>query len=93
MVTLYQHNFSGNSKEFDVGHHDISTLGDLQNDSVSSLKVEEGYKVTLFQHAGFTGIQAEFGSGDHDMEALTTSGIPIDSISSLIVEKKDGMYL
>ncbi len=51
------------------------------------MKVEQGYKVTLFQHGGFNGIQAEFGSGDHDMNALTSSGISNDSVSSLIVAK------
>jgi hypothetical protein len=93
-VTLYQHgDFSGNSQEFDVGHHDIGALGDLQNDSVSSFKVTGGYRVTLFQHGGFTGIQEKFGAGDYDIDALTNSGIPNDSISSLIVEKDDGMYI
>ena len=57
------------------------------------MKVEEGYRVTLFQHGGFTGLQAKFGPGDHDIEALTSSGIPNDCISSLIVEKDEGMYL
>ena len=88
MATLYQHgDFSGNSQEFSAGRHDIDALGEIRNDSVSALKVEQCYKVTLFQHGGFNGIQAEFGPGDHDMDALISSGIPNDSVSSLIVEK------
>jgi hypothetical protein len=57
------------------------------------LKVEEGYRVTLFQYGGFNGIQATFAPGDHDIDALTSSGIPNDCVSSLIVEKDEGMYL
>ena len=92
MATLYQHgDFSGNSQEFGVGRHDIDALGDIENDSVSALKVKETYKVTLFQHGGFTGIQAEFGAGDHDCDAFVSSGIPNDSVSSLVVERT-GMF-
>jgi hypothetical protein len=94
MATLYQHgDFSGSSQEFGVGRHDIGALGDIENDSVSALKVEQGYKVTLFQHGGFNGIQAEFGGGDHDYDAFVSSGIPNDSVSSLVVERTGMFYL
>ena len=70
---------------FDVGHHDVGALVDVRYDSVSALKVENGYRVTLFQYGGFNGIQAEFGPGNHDINALTSSGIPNDHVSSIIV--------
>jgi hypothetical protein len=98
MVTLYQHNFfKGSSQEFCFGRHDVRALGDVGNDTVSSLKVADGCSVTLFQNPRFKGRSATFQAGDHDCADLVGSGIRNDSVSSLIVEKTCscliGMYL
>jgi len=55
MVTIYQDaSYSWVSKSLSVGNYDINQLG-ISNDSLSSLKVPSGMKVTLYEHAGFQG--------------------------------------
>ena len=57
-VKVFQHcSFGGYSASLPVGNYDLPKLRSLgvQNDDLSSLQVPKGYRVTLFQHAGFTG--------------------------------------
>ena len=49
-ATIYEHaNFQGISKEVPVGSYGVSELG-FPNDVLSSLKVPQGLKVTLYEH-------------------------------------------
>jgi hypothetical protein len=49
VVSIYEDaNFQGNSAELDVGQYDWGQLG-IRNDSLSSLRVQGGYTVTLYQ--------------------------------------------
>ena len=92
-VTLYEHaGFNGKSQTFAVGSHDMDVLTIIGNDSVSSLKVHNGHKVSLFEHAGFEGKKVVFGPGEHDFGALTGSGFENDTLSSLVVETTRGMF-
>jgi hypothetical protein len=92
-VTVYQHSgFGGLGQPFGVGKHDMDELErTVGNDQVSSLRVKKGYKVWLFEDAGFCGTQAVFYEGYHDMYAMTESGFKNDSLSSLIVETDEGI--
>lgn len=53
-VTLYQGDFEGLSKKLKPGRYDIDALG-IGNDELSSVKVPRGYRVTLYEHDGWTG--------------------------------------
>jgi hypothetical protein len=49
-ATIYEHaNFQGISKEVPIGSYGVSELG-FPNDVLSSLKVPQGLKVTLYEH-------------------------------------------
>ncbi len=54
LPTIYQSDFSGSSKSFDVGAYGIDQLG-IGNDELSSIKVPYGFRVTLYENAGFEG--------------------------------------
>lgn len=54
LPTIYQSDFSGPAKSFDVGAYGIDQLG-IGNDELSSIKVPYGFRVTLYEHAGFEG--------------------------------------
>jgi len=57
-VKVFQHcDFGGYSATLPVGSYDLPQLNALgvKNDDLSSVQVPKGYRVTLFQHAGFTG--------------------------------------
>ena len=54
-VTLFQHaNYGGASQSLGLGRFDVARLA-VGNDQVSSVLVPPGFKVTLFEKAGFTG--------------------------------------
>jgi hypothetical protein len=56
---IYEHgNFQGRSQELIPGSYNMASLG-IPNDSLSSLKVETGLKVTLYEHE-FTGRSKTF---------------------------------
>lgn len=96
-VTMYQHiNFDGASKSFSPGTR-ISQLenwnpspfwrgiigcGDICNDNISSIKVPQGLKVTVWEHKDFTGRSMVFTS---DISNLVPSGWN-DIITSFVVE-------
>lgn len=54
-VVIYRHvNFEGASQALNIGNYDMIDLA-IGNDTVSSLRVPPGLKVTLYQNAGFRG--------------------------------------
>ena len=53
-VTIYRENFSGTSKTFLPGRYDAFTLRD-EEDKLSSVRVPQGMKITLFENDNFTG--------------------------------------
>lgn len=54
LPTIYQSDFSGTSKSFDVGAYGSDQLG-IGNDELSSIKVPYGFRVTLYESEGFEG--------------------------------------
>lgn len=55
-ATIYTDaDYGGLSMQLGVGRYDEADLGLLRNNTVSSIKVPTGYKVTLFEGATFTG--------------------------------------
>jgi hypothetical protein len=58
VATVYQDcNYGGTGVGLPVGDYDISAMTSrgIGNDWISSVRVTAGYKVTLYEHAGFTG--------------------------------------
>ncbi|HRI06404.1 MAG TPA: RICIN domain-containing protein, partial [Nannocystaceae bacterium] len=63
-ATIYEHaNFQGASARLGPGAYDINALGGVGNDRASSVRVPAGLRVTLFEHAGFSGRRKVF-TGD-----------------------------
>ena len=59
-VVIYEHaNYEGISYELSEGRYDLDSLG-IGNDSLSSLRVPPGMKVSLYEHGGFTGRSKTF---------------------------------
>lgn len=79
-VVFKDANFSGASHELLVGNYDHYQLG-VGNDTVSSLRVAPGYRVTLYEHGGFSGATRVF-TGDSSY-----IGDFNDKVSSVRVEK------
>ncbi|MFF3976975.1 hypothetical protein [Streptomyces sp. NPDC001828] len=76
--------FKGASATLDEGSYDVNHLqaGAVGNDAISSLKVADGYEVTVYKDAGLKGDSKTFTA---DAAAL---GEFSDTISSLKVTKK-----
>jgi hypothetical protein len=55
MVTIYQDNFAGVSKNLPVGYYEFADFGLIANDQISSIKIPKGLKVTLYANSGFSG--------------------------------------
>jgi hypothetical protein len=73
-------NYRGKSQTLREGRYRLDDLR-IGNDSLSSLKVEKGYQVILFQHDNFRGSQKVV-TGD-----LSWLGAFDDKTSSIIVKK------
>ncbi|MFE5535473.1 hypothetical protein [Streptomyces sp. NPDC056492] len=80
-VVFTQAEFKGESQSLAPGRYDIGDLI-LPNDSISSVIVAKGLKVTLFEHGGFTGTSAVINSNAGAFGADLRS-----KVSSVIVEK------
>lgn len=52
-------NYGGTGTEIGLGNYDMNDIG-LPNDCISSLKVPQGLRVTLFRDAGFRGTKKQF---------------------------------
>lgn len=74
-------NFQGDHQVLEAGRYDVTDLT-IPNDSVSSIHIPEGWRVTLFVDAGFSGEQLVI---DASTEAL--SGDVDGTTSSIIVEE------
>jgi len=82
LPVVYQHDdYGGKSQVLDVGHYDLPALT-IGNDTVSSVRVPPGWRVTLHQHAGFSGTTRVLTA---DTPALPTFN---DTASSVVVERR-----
>ena len=88
VATFYENsNYGGWSVSLPEGtydYRDIIAKG-IKNDAISSLKVNSGYKVTLYNNAGFNGTSKAF-TGD----ASYVGDEMNDKTSSIKIEKWDG---
>jgi hypothetical protein len=82
-VTLYSDSsFCGISQNFSIGNHNVDEFvvtGGVGNDTVDSIRIAPGYKVTLYSDAGYSG----------STEVLTTNRRDIslaNSVSSIKIE-------
>ncbi len=81
VATIYQHSdYQGQSKTLKPGHYNMADLG-IGNDQLSSLKVPPGLKVTLFQHANFSGETRSYNANVAFTQDFN------DNTSSIIVEQ------
>jgi len=79
-ATIYQHgSYGGQAQNLQVGNYDLQNL-QIGNDSLSSLQVSPGFKVTLYEHSGYTGSSRTF------TESTTWVGDFNDKTSSIKVE-------
>ncbi len=85
MVTLYQDDFSGPSKQLPAGKYDYHFFG-IDNKSLSSIGIPRGMRVTLYEFGGFEGRTLELRSNasasfltDNNFNN-TTSSIRIEEI-------------
>ena len=88
VATFYENsNYSGWSVSLPEGTYDYSDIiaKGIKNDAISSLKVSSGYKVTLYDNAGFKGTSKEF-IGDASYVGNEIN----DKTSSIKIEKWDG---
>ncbi|MEZ4451215.1 MAG: Cys-every-fifth RiPP peptide CefA [Nannocystaceae bacterium] len=86
-ATVYEHsNFQGRSLRLGVGSYDIQSLSAVGNDTVSSVRVPTGVRVTLYEHAGFSGRRKSF-TGDtgyvgDDFNDIT-SGVSVEKVVTI----------
>ena len=80
-------NYRGYGVALDVGSYDLAALNarGIRNDDLSSLRVFNGYKVTLYADAGFTGKSTVY---TKNSACLSNAGWN-DIVSSLKIEKVD----
>jgi hypothetical protein len=75
--------FNGNAQAFwGVGNYDVSALAVVGNDAMSAIRVRPGYKVTLYEHSGFSGASTVVTT---DIPNLTSLGFN-DRVSSMRIE-------
>ncbi|MEU6298964.1 hypothetical protein [Streptomyces erythrochromogenes] len=74
--------FAGRSQHLGPGRYDTVDLR-IPNDSISSVAVPKGLKVTLFEHSGFRGASAVIKADTGDLGASSFD----NTASSVTVEK------
>ena len=87
-ATFYEHsNYGGWSVSLGEGTYDYSAIlaKGIKNDAISSLKVSSGYKVTLYDNAGFNGKNKSYTS-----DASYVGDEMNDKTSSIKIEKVNG---
>ncbi len=72
--------FAGESQSLGVGRYDYSALT-IGNDKLSSLRVQRGLQVTLYEHGGFSGASVAYTS---DTSLVSNN----DMTSSIVVEEQ-----
>lgn len=83
VAAIYEHgDFGGREQFLSVGRYNLSDI-EMGNDALSSLKVDDGYRIILFQHADFQGDTKMF-----EEDASYVGDDFNDEASSLIVEAK-----
>lgn len=94
MVTIYEGDFTGNSKDLRAGKYSLDRLG-IRNDELSSISIPRGFRVTLFDGDAFEGrslmLTADARAADlHDAQfANITSSIIIESIPMVVIFEGD----
>lgn len=83
MVTLYMHDFAGESKALPPGNYEFADFGGIGNDQLSSVKIPKGMTVTLYEHSGFQGRKLVL-TGDAGAGFLVRNNFN-DVASSLVV--------
>jgi hypothetical protein len=90
-VTVYEHiNFTGRSQGFGPGEYRANKgqLGNLPNDTASSVRVAKGYKVRLCENEGSgngAGVCEEYGEGSHQLKLPKNKGVA-DRVSYISVK-------
>ncbi|NEQ65195.1 MAG: hypothetical protein F6K21_06795 [Symploca sp. SIO2D2] len=82
--------YQGKSKRLLAGRYNMSQLGTVGNDTISSLKVSSGCTVTLYEHSDFQGNSTRITEDTLDLSSFN------DKTSSLIVTEpitKDRLWL
>lgn len=88
VATLYEHsNYGGWAVSLEEGSYDYKDIlaKGIVNDQISSLRVSDGYKVTIYDDEGFKGKSKEF-TGDASYVGNEIN----DKTSSIKIEKWDG---
>ena len=83
-VVIYKDDFTGPALRLTTGRYDLEDLGAVGNDHISSLRIPDGMKVTLFEHKQFTGRSLSF-TADVPASQLLKNNFN-DAATSLIVE-------
>jgi hypothetical protein len=84
MVTIYQDDFAGPAKSLPAGRYDYPYLG-IGNNSLSSIRIPRGFRVTLHEHAAFEGRTLELKRDAHT-DLLTANNFN-DVATSMVVEQ------
>lgn len=84
-VTVYvDTDYKGSSQELNVGQVDIDVLeSGIGNDEMSSIRIAQGYQVTLYTNSGFAGNPVVLTQDELDFEELGIN----DEVSSLKIEQ------
>ena len=85
VATLYEHsNYGGRAVSLEEGSYDYKDIlaKGIANDQISSLRVSDGYKVTIYDDEGFKGTSKEFTS-----DASYVGNEMNDKTSSIKIEK------
>ena len=83
-VALYQHtNYRGRKQLLSKGRHNLRDLS-IGNDALSSLRVPQGWTVTLYKHSNFSGTTRTVRGNEPDLGTFNdlTSSIIVSSTAS-----------
>lgn len=84
MITVYQDDFSGPAKSLPAGRYDYPYLG-IGNNSLSSIRIPRGFRVTLYEHSAFEGRTLELRRDAHT-DLLIANNFN-DVATSMVVEQ------
>ena len=80
-------NYEGQSSTLGPGRYDIPQMG-IPNDSISSIRIPNGLKVTIFEHGGFGGRSLELTGDEACLVNREKDGLNFNDVtSSIIIEK------
>lgn len=79
--------YSGQSSSLGPGRYDLPQMG-IPNDSLSSVRVPSGLKVTIFEHGGFQGRTLELTSDEACLVNRNKDGLNFNDVTSGIVVEK-----